>query len=59
MLSLIRSPWFATSIAVLLAVTGLLLPGERMWLFGMAGTAAFWGLIDWIGTNREDGRNVR
>lgn len=53
MLSLIRSFWFALALAVLFVALGLLLPTERAWLFGLAATAAFWGLIDWIGRNRN------
>jgi hypothetical protein len=44
MLSFVRSPWFAAGVVILLTVLGLLLPDERIWLFGLAATAAFWGV---------------
>jgi len=53
MLSLIRSPWFAFAVTALLVVVAILLPGERGSLFGLAATAAFCGLIDWISGNRN------
>ena len=59
MLSFVRSVWFVFSVVAVSTVLGLYLPSERLWLFGMAATAAFWGLVDWIGTNGEDSRNVR
>ncbi|WP_340317910.1 hypothetical protein [Rhizorhabdus argentea] len=59
MLSFVRSPWFAIIAVSLLVLLGLLLPSERLWLFGLAGAAAFWGLIDWVGAHSEDSGNVR
>ena len=44
----IRSTWFPFGAAALSAGLGLALENQRMWLFGLAGTAAFWGCIDWL-----------
>jgi len=42
----IRSPWFSFACAAALAVAAFLLPDAWEWLLGLAGTAAFWGLIE-------------
>jgi hypothetical protein len=59
MLPFFRSPWFAISTALLSVMLGLFLPGDRIWLFGLAGTAALWSFIDWLGTNSERRRSHR
>lgn len=53
MLSLIRSPWFSLALTALLVAFGSLLPEQKGWLFGLAATAAFCGIIDWISGNRD------
>jgi hypothetical protein len=45
----IQSPWFPFGAAALFAGLALALEAERMWLLGLAGTAAFWGCVDWVG----------
>ena len=47
--SVIRSPWLSVGAAALFALLGLAFETERVWLLGMAGTAAFYGFFDLIG----------
>ena len=59
MLTFIRSLTFAFGLATLLGVAGFFWQSERMTLWGLAATAAFWGVIDWLGSNGEDRRTGR
>ena len=53
MLTFIRSPWFAGGVTALMASLALIFPSERLWLFEIAATVAFWGIVDWIFGNRD------
>jgi len=44
----IQSTWFPFAAAALFAGFGLAYETQRMWLLGLAGTAAFWGCVDWL-----------
>ena len=59
MLTFIRSFRFAMGIAVLLSAAGLFWQSERVTLWALAATAAFWGVIDWLGNNSEDRHSNR
>ena len=54
MLTFIRSFRLAMKIAVLLSAAGLSWQSERVTLWALAATAAFWGVVDWLGSNGED-----
>ena len=49
LMRVIRSPWFCFGAAALFAILGLSFQAERKWLFGLAGTAVFWGCVDLVG----------
>lgn len=59
MLTFIRSFRFALGFAMLLGVVGFFWQSDRMTLWALAATAAFWGVIDWLGSNGEDRRTGR
>jgi len=52
----IQSVWFLFVVATLLAGLGIFFEAERMWLLGLAGTAAFWGCVDWISSTFGSGK---
>ncbi|PJG46607.1 hypothetical protein CAF53_20920 [Sphingobium sp. LB126] len=54
MLTFIRSFWFAAGLAALLGAVGFFWPSERLELWGLAATCAFWAVIDWLGSDSED-----
>jgi hypothetical protein len=46
MSAFIKSPWFPGLAALIFAALGLIWEGERYYLLGLAGAAAFWAAID-------------
>jgi len=54
MLKAIRSPWFAFGFAVLFALLAILVETYRITFFGLAESAAFYGVLDYIFAPKED-----
>ena len=50
----IQSTWFPFACTAVFAALALAFPAERGWLLGLAGTAAFWGVVDWIGGSTKN-----
>jgi hypothetical protein len=48
MLAPVRSPWFSVALAVLFAVLAVFIEGHRLELLGLAGTAAFWSIVEFV-----------